>query len=316
MRGTSMRRYPSPLRYPGGKGKISNFMKLVVLENDLLGTEYVEPYAGGASVALSLLFEEFVSHIYINDINPGVFAFWTAVLGQPDELCKRILRTKPSVREWWRQREVQRGGIGDEVDEMDLAFSTFFLNRTNRSGIIDGGPIGGLDQSGAWKIDARYNSGSLVRRIRKVARFADRITVTGFDAKDFLKPWLDKERNSFIYLDPPYYVQGANLYINFYSPQDHRIIALLTRDLKSPWIVTYDAVPEVTALYEGIRPVEYSLSYSAADKYEGRELMFFSDTLSIPKRQKPTNISVVQVDKAKVAALGVARREKQLSPKR
>ena len=185
--GFSPRRFPSPLRYPGGKGKVANFMKLLFTENDFVGWDYVEPYAGGASVALALLFEDYAAHVHINDINRSVYAFWRVVLDQPDELCARILDTRVSTAEWRRQRKVQ---MAVDPAPLDLAFSTFFLNRTNRSGIITGGIIGGQGQDGTWKLDARYNKSDLVRRIQKVARFRGRITLTQLDAFEFLEPWV------------------------------------------------------------------------------------------------------------------------------
>ena len=141
--------YPSPLRYPGGKGKVANFFKLLFLENDLLGSEYVEPYAGGASVGLSLLFEEYASHIHINDLDQSVYTFWKVVLQRPDDLCGRIAAARLGVREWDRQRQVQSA---TDPDELDLAFSTLYLNRTNRSGIIGGGIIGGRASAASGRL--------------------------------------------------------------------------------------------------------------------------------------------------------------------
>lgn len=67
--------YCSPLRYPGGKGKVADYFKQIFRDNSLYDGVYVEPYAGGASVALSLLFNEYVSKIIINDIDRSIFAF-------------------------------------------------------------------------------------------------------------------------------------------------------------------------------------------------------------------------------------------------
>jgi len=146
-------RYYSPLRYPGGKAKVANYVKLVMLQNDLVDVEYVEPYAGGASVALALLFEDYASYVHINDINRGVHAFWDAVLNDADDLCERVMQTALTVEEWLHQREVYRN---PESDGLDLGFATFFLNRTNRSGIIaNGGVIGGPDPTGPWGIVPR-----------------------------------------------------------------------------------------------------------------------------------------------------------------
>jgi DNA adenine methylase len=275
-------RYPSPLRYPGGKGKLANFIKVLMLRNRLIGAEYVEPYAGGASVALSLLFEEYASHIHINDLNRSVYAFWRCVLDNTEALCEQITRARFDVDEWDKQRAVQSD---PNADELDLAFSTFFLNRTSRSGIISGsGVIGGRSQSGAWKIDARFNPEDLVRRIRRIGRFRSRITATGRDAKDYILTELPAiGRNCFVYLDPPYYVKGSHLYETFYQHDHHAEISQLVRELDVPWVVSYDAAPEIQKLYRGFRSRSYTLSYTAARRYSGAETMFFHPDLRLPR---------------------------------
>ncbi len=295
--GMSPRRFPSPLRYPGGKGKITNFIKLLFLENDLLGSEYVEVYAGGASVALSLLFEEFASHVHINDLNRSVHCFWHVALSRPDDLCRRILETEVSPSEWHRQKAIQ---IADDADELDLAFSTFFLNRTSRSGILEGGMIGGVDQTGYWKVDARYNKRDLVRRVHKIGRFASRISVTRLDGADYIRNVLPSIRDGFVYLDPPYFEKGQRLYENFYKYEDHAEIAGLVRAMKSPnWVVSYDCVPELLELYAGFPSLQYDLSYSARDRYRGSEVMFFSPVLVLPRVDSPARISADVVDVAR-----------------
>lgn len=275
-------RYPSPLRYPGGKARLANFVKLVMARNGLIGAEYVEPYAGGASVALSLLFEEYASHVHINDLNRSVFAFWQCVLYQTEALCERIDGARSEIDEWDRQRAVQADPY---ADDLDLAFSTFFLNRTSRSGIISGsGIIGGRNQNGAWKIDARFNREELVRRIRRIGRFRSRITVTRVDARDYLVENLPAiGDNCFVYLDPPYYVKGSVLYENSYEHRHHEEISHLVHKLDVPWIVSYDAAPEIRKMYSGFRSSKYSLTYTAGRRYAGSEVMFFHPDLTVPK---------------------------------
>ncbi len=279
--------YPSPLRYPGGKGKLANYVKLILLENGLVGREYVEPYAGGASVALSLLFEEYASHIHINDLNPSLAAFWTAVLEESQELCERIEAVAVTTDEWERQRAIQ---TDPKATTVDLAFSTFFLNRTSRSGIIGGGIIGGKDQTGKWKIDARFGREDLIRRIRKIARHRSRITVTSIDAADYLQAALPHIDTPFVYLDPPYYVKGGELYQSSYKPADHAAIASLVHKLDVPWIVSYDAVPQIDELYRPAPRITYDLSYSAQDRYRGKEVMFFDSNLILPNVQSPASV--------------------------
>jgi DNA adenine methylase len=291
-------RYTSPLRYPGGKGKLTGFIKLCMLENDLVGSEYVEPYAGGAAVALSLLYEDYASHVHINDLNRSVSTFWQAVLTHTDELCGRIADTAVTVDEWYRQRDIQ-GQANPAVP--DLAFSTLYLNRTSRSGIIGGGVIGGFDQTGAWKIDARFNRDDLIRRIQKIARHRSRITVTSLDAAEYIDTQLPAIQTGFVYLDPPYYVKGKGLYQDYYTYANHAQIASLVREIRQPWIVSYDAAAEIRELYDDFKVVEYDLSYSAQERYRGTELMFFCSGLQCPSVASPANVSWKVVDNARLA---------------
>jgi DNA adenine methylase len=288
--------YPSPLRYPGGKGKLANYVKLIFLHNGLVGREYVEPYAGGAGIALTLLFEEYASHIHINDLNPSLSAFWNAVLESPEELCSRIANIAVTTAEWERQRGIQED---PDADQIDLAFSTLFLNRTSRSGIIGGGIIGGKRQTGKWKIDARFGREDLIRRIRKIARHRSRITVTCLDAAEYLKSTLPTIDTPFVYLDPPYYVKGGDLYQNSYRPEDHATISSLVHRLDVPWIVSYDAVPEIDELYESAPRIAYRLSYSAQERYRGEEVMFFESNLALPDVDSPASIDSRLVEAAR-----------------
>jgi DNA adenine methylase len=298
---TTPGRYLSPLRYPGGKGKIANYIKLVILQNNLVGQDYVEVYAGGASVALSLLFEDWVDCIHINDINPGIYAFWTAVRDETDSLCERIAETPVTVDEWHRQRDTL---VSTDATSLDVAFATFFLTRTNRSGIVGGGVIGGLDQTGPWKIDARYNRSDLIRRIKKIGRHRSRIAVTQTDGSEFVRRWAADRTTATLYLDPPYFVKGQGLYDNFYTSADHEILSDVVATLSHPWVVSYDAAPEIMALYASYDSIQYSLSYSAHSRSTGSEIMFFSLGLEHPEGD-PAGIQPSFVTKARAASVAV-----------
>lgn len=291
--------FPSPLRYPGGKRKVINFMKLLILENHLVGINYLEPFAGGASVALALLYEDYVDRIHINDLDESVFAFWQAVLTDTEVLCSRIRETPVTMDEWKRQRAVQ---ADPSAEPLDLAFATFFLNRTNRSGILTGGVIGGQEQTGNWKLDARFNKDQLIKRIQKAARFRNRITLTRLDAADLLLDWLDTDQDGFVYLDPPYYAKGEGLYTNFYEHAHHEVIADLVRQLRCPWVVSYDGVPEIEELYAGYEVLPYTLSYSAADRYRGKEVMFFSREIGVPDADSASCVPASVVERARRAS--------------
>lgn len=279
----------SPLRYPGGKRRLANFIKLIFYQNELLDGEYAEPYAGGASVALSLLYDEYVRQVHINDLNPGLHAFWNNILNNTEALCQLINDTPVTIEEWRRQRQIQND---PNTSPLELGFSTFFLNRTNRSGIITGGVIGGKEQIGSWKLDARYNKVDLIQRIKKVARYKNRIHLYNLDAIDFIKSAQSfLSEKSLIYLDPPYFVKGQQLlYTNYYQPKDHSTVAKLIYSISQRWIVSYDDANEIRKLYENYKHLSYNLHYSAQERYQGAEVMFFCDKLDIPDVIDPSNI--------------------------
>lgn len=280
----------TPLRYPGGKRKLTNFIKLIIHYNELLDGEYFEPYAGGASVALALLFNEYVRHIHINDIDHSVYAFWYSVLNESESLCRLINDTPVTMNEWYRQKQIQNDS---SAELLELGFSTFFLNRTNRSGIISGGVIGGKKQNGKWKLDARYNKTDLIYRILKIARYKKRIHLYNMDASYFLNKVLCSDSQcAMIYLDPPYFIKGQQLlYTSYYGPNDHESVAKLVHSLKHPWIVSYDDVSEIRFLYKSFRHISYGLNYSAQNRYRGKEIMFFSEKLNIPEIVNPATVT-------------------------
>jgi len=272
----------TPLRYPGGKAKLAAYVKLLLTENRLLDGEYVEPYAGGSGIALELLFHEYVSRIHINDISRPIHAFWKAVLDHTEDLCRLVANTPLTVKSWDQQRLVVDNPAQHEI--LTLGFATFFLNRTNRSGILNGGIIGGRDQTGPWKIDARYNSKELIHRIEAVASLKSRIRLSRRDALRFLESGIGKwPEKTLIYLDPPYYVKGRHLYDDFYREQDHQSVAEFVGSItRQKWIVSYDNEPAIRKLYKGYPHIVYDIGYSARAASKGSEVMFFGPGLKVP----------------------------------
>lgn len=273
----------SPLRYPGGKAKLSGFVKALIAENDLLDGVYFEPYAGGASIGLELVFEEYVSCAHINDKNFAVYCLWREVLDDSAGLCSWIRQVPLTVDEWRRQRHIlvnSRNYLPSEVGK-----AAFYLNRTNRSGIIRGGGIiGGVRQEGDWKMDARFHRERLCARIEKVARYRSRISVTNLDALDFLK--LARERRhakSFIYLDPPYYHKASRLYENFYVDKDHESVAAAVGEMcDKNWLISYDNAQFIRDLYKGFRQYFINLRYSASSSGWGSEVLVVPGHLKLP----------------------------------
>lgn len=268
----------TPLRYPGGKRKLAGFMSRLILSNGLMGCDYAEPYAGGAGLAIELLQRGAVKNLWLNDIDKGIASFWRLLLDQSGLLCELIENTEVTIDEWVRQKKNIRS-----EDPILKGFATFFLNRTNRSGIIKGGVIGGRKQEGEWKLDCRFNKNDLIKRILSIAEMRDRIHFYNLDAIDFLDSVIPRNTNSILFnLDPPYYVKGAGLYTNFYKDKDHLKVSKFIRKEDRPWIVSYDNHEFIRSIYSGCKFIEYNLTYTAHRKTVGREIMFFGNIAEIP----------------------------------
>jgi len=269
----------TPLRYPGGKSSLLSFFGSIIEKNGLKNVQYVEPYAGGAGAALSLLILGKVDSIVINDLDRAVYAFWKAITEDTDNFIRRIRETPITINEWYRQREIYRQ---KGADLFDLGFAAFFLNRTNRSGILDGGVIGGVNQSGKWLLDARFNKESLIQKIEIIAKHKQHIEVLNEDGLEVIRRYADVPTVLF-YVDPPYYFKGSLLYLNSYNHNDHgRLAELLNSLAETRWILSYDNVPQVRDFYSArAKQYEFSLYYHAHVSKEGSEIMVLSDNLEI-----------------------------------
>jgi len=269
----------SPLRYPGGKSSIKDMVSTIIVENDLSNRIYAEPYAGGCGLALSMLMNGFIEKLYLNDIDRSIYAFWYVVLNKPSELINKIEITDITMDEWHLQRDIQKNK--QQAVLLDLAFSTLFLNRTNRSGIIKAGVIGGKEQKGAYKLDCRFNKRTTINKIKNIAQFSDCIHFSNKDALDFMHEVdLSTFGEAFFCIDPPYFDKGSELYTNSYEYKDHEDVSKAILSLKSPWILTYDDKPQIRTLYASKEQKKFYLNYSAAKKRIATELLIKSEDIS------------------------------------
>lgn len=270
----------TPLRYPGGKTQLTPFVLDLIRSNGLLRGVYAEPFAGGAGIAWRLLLNGDAAEVWLNDIDPAIHAFWQTAVFEPDPLCERILKTEITMEEWERQRLILKD---TNAGQQDLAFAVLFLNRTNRSGILKGGVIGGKAQTGNYKLDCRFNRSELIHKIQRIHTYREVVKITRMDAEQCLKEW-DKNlpSKSLVNIDPPYYAQGRDLYLSFYHPEDHTRLAKLIRSLECKWMLTYDDVPEIEDLYKGLPSYRKGLTYYAQVKRKASELLVLSKGLIAP----------------------------------
>ncbi len=262
---------------------MSAFIAKICIDNDING-HYVEPYSGGASVALFLLLEGFVNSITINDRDRSIFAFWHSVINNTDELCEMIYNAELSIEEWRRQRSLQFKK--DNVDLLSLGFSTFYLNRTNISGIINAGVMGGVEQNGNYLMDCRFNKEDLIERIERIALHKKSIRLFQEDAIQLIdRIQIEAQsENVVFYFDPPYYLKASSLYMNHYEDKNHKCVSDKIKSIKNiKWIVSYDNVPEIRKLYSECPSKEFSFKHTAYEIREGKEVLFFSDNLKQPE---------------------------------
>lgn len=266
----------TPLRYPGGKTQLSKFVSNLLLINNLNNTIYVEPFSGGAGISISLLLKGIVDKIIINDIDPSIHAFWYSILNYHELFISLIESTDVTIESWNRQKKINEIHKDDPYS-IENGFSTFFLNRTNRSGIISGGVIGGRSQVGKYRIDCRYNKRDLIRKIQNIFSKYDHIMLYNIDANKLIDQnikFLDPQK-TFIFFDPPYYMQGKKLYTNSFDHQDHVDLYKSITELKDyHWITTYDYHQAIIEIYKDVPQFQYSLQYSAQNKRKERELLF------------------------------------------
>jgi DNA adenine methylase len=280
----------SPLRYHGGKSSMFPLVSKIIQLNDLAQGHYAEPYAGGCGLALDMMFNGIAAEIHINDIDPAIWSFWHCVLNRTDELIDKILETPVTIEEWHKQRAIYLARRTGHV--LPLGFSAFFLNRTNRSGIIKGaGAIGGLKQLGNYKIDCRFNRIELAKKVMRIAKYRERIHLSNDDALVFLtRSELTLPKRTLMFIDPPYFNKGADLYTSFYKPDDHAKLAEQIVSYQLPWIVTYDEAPEILELYGKRRRFLFDIKYSLQEKRIGSEVLIAAKGLKLPVEVKSRQI--------------------------
>jgi DNA adenine methylase len=287
-----MSKYKTPLRYPGGKQRLWPFLAEILDANGIMGGDYIEPFAGGAGVAMELLLRGHVRKVHLNDSCSAVFSFWHSMLNETERFCAAVSRASLNIDIWRRQQEIFRNR--DTADRFDLGFAMFYLNRCNRSGILNGGVIGGLDQTGEWKMDARFPRNELISRIEAIAARKSAIKIRNWDAERYITQYVPRlPENSIVYCDPPYFRKADRLYPNHYQPEDHeRIAKVIQREIPQHWIVSYDSCDEIAAFYKKRTFFEYKLQYNAANAYKGSELFIFSDRTRVPSRSSVHSIDI------------------------
>ncbi len=271
----------TPIRYPGGKTKLYPEIRAILEMNNLLGHPYAELFAGGAGLAIKLLLKGDVSSIVINDYDRAVYCMWGAIVNHAEEMCEFIDSAVLNIETWKKMRDMYQNHDG--VGDFELGKAAFYLNRTNVSGILSGGVIGGLEQTGNYKMDVRFNRRTLKKKVMDIAARRDDIEVTRLDAEDFIDDRMG-DSELFAYLDPPYVQKGPGLYRSAFDEAKHRSLARKVGDARSKWVVTYDADKLIDDIYGNYERGDLEISYTANVKTVGREKIILGPGLVWPEK--------------------------------
>ena len=231
----------TPFRYPGGKSKIAPMVRKTIKANNIKNVIFCEPFSGGAGVAIDLLMNGFVDEIILNDYDIAIYSVWHSILYDTERLLFAIENVAIDINEWKKQKDIYSSLKDSNEHSFELAFATFFLNRTNVSGVITGGPIGGIDQKGKYKLDCRFNKKALMDKISAIASKRDKISFYHMDASELISSVLTKMDPSrlFVMFDPPYYKQGESLYKNAFQKEDHVRLSHSIRMMNSFFLDSY-----------------------------------------------------------------------------
>lgn len=279
----------SPLRYPGGKTQLSNFVMHLLKINNIENGIYCEPFSGGAGVAMELLLNNKVNKVILNDYDIGIYSIWYAILNDTEDFIKLITDTPITIEQWKTQKEIYSTLKNNQNYSIELAFATYFLNRTNVSGIVEGGPIGGYSQGAKDKLDCRFKKTKLIDKINQIASKKAAIELHNLDASILIGEVIKNQNTEELltFFDPPYYKQGKNLYTNFFTDDDHKSLANKIQSLENHfWITTYDLHPNIQKMYEGTVQREYSLRYSANRVRKEREYLFHNQKTKVESWDK------------------------------
>lgn len=286
----------NPLRYPGAKRSLVDYIDALLEANSLYGCVFFEPYAGSAAVGLELLQREKISSLVLCEKDILLYAFWECVFRHADALCEKICKTDISIATWHELQPYRQMTSVYEAELLDLAFAGLFFNRTNFSGILKANPIGGINQTSQYGIDCRFNKTKLIEIIQKLSIYHDCVEVHNNDALMFmhLQERRFLQKNCFAYFDPPYYEKGSQLYRHYYTNQDHVRLAQYVRHVHHlDWIISYDDAPFICNLYgdTGAKYQPMFLDYTCASKIrtKGQELLISNLPLPPFKMSKAQN---------------------------
>lgn len=282
----------NPLRYPGAKSKLYDYIRKLIIAEHRTGCTFYEPFAGSAAVSLLLLEHEIINKAVLNELDPLLYNFWFSVFNHTDELITLIRDTDITLENWHEFSLYRNNEYLHDKTCVQIGFAGLFLNRTNFSGILKANPLGGLNQQSKYTIDCRFNKNKIINSIQSLSLYRNKIELYNLDAIDFMKQALRYKRNrtTFVYIDPPYYKEGSNLYRCFYTHEQHVLLSKFILSKAYPWLISYDNAKEIRKMYEQLTPLTIHMDYSVHTSRNAEELLI--SNMEIP----PIESSAVDIE--------------------
>jgi DNA adenine methylase len=232
---------PSLLRYPGGKsrGKLKDKIIEHIAEHHS-GGSFGELFFGGGGITLNLIKEKVVDNVIICEKDIALADLWWQIIDDPRDLIRKVERFTPSVRAF---KDVKERVLAEQGNGFDF----LVVNRLSHGGRgVKAGPQGGHNQQGQYKIDCRWKTETLVKTIGLLHRLFGTVDVDWFCGSYDDAPWgID-----YLYMDPPYWSVGDELYQHNFTEDDHLALFDYLRG-RGGWLLSYNNCPEVRELYQG-----------------------------------------------------------------
>jgi DNA adenine methylase len=269
-------------RYPGGKSKISDHIIATLDKAAEKGyDQFREPFFGGGSIGIKFIAKNKVKNVWINDKDYGIDCLWNSVILYPKELRKMVTEFRPTVEEFYRIKEdllrVDDAKNGSWEKIVKHGFEKLAIHQISYSGLgtKSGGPLGGSRQESKYKIDCRWSPKYICKKIDALHSLFSEAKVDWCSNFDFGGLIENKDSKSLIYLDPPYFKKGNDLYQFGFSVADHERLSKLLRETEHSWVLSYDDCEEIRDFYSWADIQEIGVNYSITalkDKETGDSL--------------------------------------------
>lgn len=232
----------SLFRYPGGKTWLVPHVRNWLASLPNKPEEFIEPFAGGGIVGLSVVFEDLADRITLVELDESIAAVWRVVLnGKAKQLATRILNFQVSLEAVREILDSQPTAL------LDQAFATIVRNRMQRGGIM--APGASLMKSGesGKGLMSRWYARTLHDRVLEISKRKARISFIHGDGLAVMRETASRKDVAYL-IDPPYTVAGRRLYLH--SELDHNELFRLASKLRGDFLMTYDDAPAVRKLAE------------------------------------------------------------------